>query len=174
MAQITPPRPLRPEDDRGGFDCGRELVNLWFRRHAWNNQASNVTRTSVIGFADTGEIAGYVSLSAAQIERGHLPKSAQRNRPEVIPAILLAQLAVDRRYQGRGLSRSLLFYALTTAVNVADALGCFCVVTHPIGDEVRSFYAKFGFEDLPYDPRRAMAVRIADLVELGFGQAGGG
>jgi predicted N-acetyltransferase YhbS len=168
MAEVTPPRPLQDEDDRSSFNCGRDSLNQWFRRHAWNNQAANVTRTSVICDAESDLIVGYVSLSAAQIERGHLPKSAQRNRPDPIPAILLAQLAVDRRYQGRGLSRSLLFYALTTAVNLSQQLGCFCVVTHPLDDDVRAFYARFGFEQLPFDPRRAMAVRIADLVQSGF------
>jgi GNAT superfamily N-acetyltransferase len=170
MAGVTSPRPLLAEDDRSSFDCGRESLNLWFRRHAWNNQASNLTRTSIICDDETGEIVGYVSLSAAQIERGHLPKSAQRNRPDSIPAILLAQLAVDQSYQGQGLSRALLFFALTTAVNLAQEIGCFCVVTHPLDDKVRSFYAKFGFEELPCDPRRAMVVRIPDLLKSGFGQ----
>jgi predicted N-acetyltransferase YhbS len=170
MAEVTPPRPLRDSDNRHDFDCGRDSLNLWFHRHAWNNQAAGLTRTSVICDSDSGEIVGYVALSAAQIEREHLPKSARRNRPDPIPAILLAQLAVDHRHQGRGLARSLIFYALTTAVNLAQALGCYCVVTHPLDDGLRSFYARFGFEELPFDPRRAMAVRIADLVAAGFGR----
>jgi len=82
MAGITPPRPLAAADDRDRFDCGRESLNLWFRRHAWHHQESDVSRTSVIGDAATGEIVGYTSLSAAQIEREHLPKSARRNRPD--------------------------------------------------------------------------------------------
>ena len=45
-----------------------------------------------------GTVAGYVSLSAAQIERAHLPKSAQRNRPDPLPALLLGQLAINHRH----------------------------------------------------------------------------
>ena len=173
MADVTPPRPLRAEDDCSQFECGRESLNQWFRRRAWNNQAANVTRTSVICDSETEEIVGWVSLSAAQIERGALPKPEQRNRPDPIPAILVARLAVDRRHQGRGLSRSLLFYALKTAVNLAQKLGCFCVITHPLDEEVRSFYGKFGFRELPFDPRRTMAVRIVDLERAGFGEEAG-
>jgi RimJ/RimL family protein N-acetyltransferase len=168
MAGITPPRPLAATDDRDHFDCGRESINVWFRRYAWHNQESDVSRTSVICDAATGQIVGYASLSAAQIEREHLPKSAQRNRPDPIPAILLGQLAIDRRHQGNGYATSLIYYALTTAVRFSESIGCFGVLTHPLDEDVRRFYGRFGFERLPFDPRHSMMVRIADLIHNGF------
>lgn len=168
MGRITPPRPLAAGDDRDGFDCGRESLNLWFRRHAWHNQQSDVSRTSVICDAMTGTIVGYTSLSAAQIERAHFPTPVQRNRPDPVPAILLGQLAVARQHQGNGYATSLMYFALTTAVRLSTDIGCFGVVTHPLDDGVRTFYSRFGFESLPYDPKRSMIVRIADLMHNGF------
>ena len=168
MEGLTPPRPLLPDDRFETFDCGRESLNQWFCRHAWHNQQSGTSRTNVVCDRSTGEIAGFVSLCAAQIERSHLPKSAQRNRPDPIPALLLAQLAVDVRYQRRGIARSLMFFALTSAVRFSREIGCFCVITHPLDDGVRNFYRSFGFENLPFDPERSMAVRIADLEANGF------
>lgn len=170
-AAFTPPRPLAADDDTATFDCGRDALNHWFRRYAWRNQELGVSRTTVICDAESGGIVGYVSLSTAQIERAWLPKSQQRNRPDPLPAILLGQLAVDQRWQGLGIARSLMFYALTTAVRLSDQVGCFCVLTHPLDDDVRALYASIGFEDLPFDPARSMAVRIADLVRNGFGAA---
>ncbi len=35
-------------------------------------------------------------------------------------------------------------------------------------DQVRAFYARFGFETLPHDPHRAMFIRLADLAENHF------
>ena len=93
--------------------------------------------------AATGSIVGYVSLSAAQIERAWLPKARQRNRPDPVPAVLLGQLAVDRRFQGRGVGHSLMFFALTTAVRLSKDVGCFCVLTHPLDDSVRALYRSF-------------------------------
>jgi predicted N-acetyltransferase YhbS len=168
MARLTPPRPLSGDDDRETFDCGRESINQWFRRHAWRNQQSGATRTNVVCDADTGAIVGCVALSAAQIERAFLPKPAQRNQPDPLPAVLLGQLAVDRRYQGLGYARALMWFALTTAVRFSKDVGCFGVLTHPLDDGLRAFYRRFGFEDLPFDPGHAMIVRIIDLERNGF------
>lgn len=168
MAGLTPPRPLAADDDREAFDCGRESLNQWFRRHAWRNQQGGASRTSVVCDQATGAIAGYVALGTAQIERAFLPKAAQRNQPDPLPAILLRQLAVDRRTQNRGCARSLMWFALTTAVRFSRDIGCFGVLTHPLDDEVRAFYRRFGFEDLPGDPGRAMIVRMVDLQRNGF------
>jgi GNAT superfamily N-acetyltransferase len=163
MAAVTPPRPLSQADDRATFDCGRDSLNAWFRRHAWANHASGVSRVNVIVAAEGGGIVGFVALSASEIQRGFLPQPQQRNRPDRVPVTLLGQLAVDRAWQGQGHATSLLQFALKTAALAADSIGSIGVVTHPLDDGLRGFYARWGFQDLPFDPRRAMIVRTVDL-----------
>jgi GNAT superfamily N-acetyltransferase len=168
MAQIAPPRSLSQDDDRGQFDCGRDSLNAWFHRHAWHNHASGVSRTSVICDAGTKLIIGYVTLSSAQIEREFLAKAHQRNKPDPVPATLLGQLAIDNAYQGQGHARSLLLFALTAALRASREIGSFGVLTHPIDEQVREFYRRWGFEDVPFDPRRSMIVRMVDLEKSGL------
>ncbi len=163
MTAVAPPRPLVEADDRSLFDCGRDSLNIWFHRHAWNNQANGASRVNVLTDAASGKIIGYVSLSASQIERAFLPKPRQRNRPDPIPVMLLGQLAVDLAYQGQGHAASLLLFALRTALRASEIVGSMGVITHPLDDGVRGFYARWGFQDLPFDPRRAMMVRMPDL-----------
>jgi GNAT superfamily N-acetyltransferase len=163
VAAVTPPRPLSEDDDRSLFDCGRDSLNMWFRRHAWSNQVNGASRINVIADAASGRIIGYVTLSAAQIERAFLPKPQQRNRPDPVPVTLLGQLAIDKNYQGQGHAASLLQFALRTALRAAESIGSAGVITHPLDDTVRQFYARWGFQDLPFDPRRAMIVRMVDL-----------
>jgi GNAT superfamily N-acetyltransferase len=170
MEEVAAPRPLSETDDRSRFDCGRESLNQWFRRHAWANHASGVSRVTVICDASTGEIVGYVTLSAAQIERALLPKARQRNQPDPVPATLLGQLAVRKDRQGRGYARSLLAFALRTSFRASRDVGSFGVITHPLDEGVREFYRRHGFEDLPFDPRRGMIVRMVDLERSGFGR----
>jgi GNAT superfamily N-acetyltransferase len=170
MAEVTPPRPLAQDDERIAFDCGRDSLNAWFRNHAWHNHVSGISRTSVICDTGTGSIAGYVTLSAAQIEREFLAKAQRRNKPNRVPATLLGQLAIHKAYQRHGLARALLFCALTTALRASRDIGSYGVLTHPIDDEVREFYRRHGFEDVPFDPKRSMMVRMIDLEKNGFGQ----
>lgn len=169
MAEVTHPRPLTETDDRATFDCGRPSLNAWFSRHALANHLSGVSRTNVICDSASRAIVGYVTLCAAQIEREFLAAPHRRNKPDPIPVTLLAQLAIHRDHQGRGHARSLLHFALETALRASREIGSFGVITHPIDDGVRDFYARWGFIDLPFDPRRAMIVRMADLQKSGFG-----
>jgi GNAT superfamily N-acetyltransferase len=168
MAEVTPPRPLAEDDERTHFDCGRDSLNAWFQRHAWHNHIAGISRTSVICDTSHGRIVGYVTLSAAQIEREFLAKSDRRNKPDPVPATLLGQLAVDRNHQGQGLARSLLRFALTTALLASRDIGSFGVITHPLDDPVRQFYGRWGFQDVPLDPRRSMIVRMIDLARSGL------
>lgn len=82
-----------------------------------------------------------------------------------MPATLLGQLAVDKAFQGQGHAASLLLFALRTALIVSENIGSMGVLTHPLDDGVRGFYARWGFQDLPFDPRRAMFVRMVDVRE---------
>ena len=163
MTAVNPPLPLAEDDDREAFDCGRDALNLWFRRHAWSNHSAGMSRVSVLTAQGSGAIVGYVTLSSASIERAFLPKPQQRNRPDPIPVTLLGQLAVDHRHQGEGHAASLLLFALRTALRASESIASAGVLTHPLDDSIRSFYTRWGFEDLPYDPRRAMLVRMVDL-----------
>lgn len=150
------------------FDCGRESLNHWLRRHAWTNHKSGASRVSVMTDLATERIVGYVTLSAAQIERAFLPKPQQRHRPDPLPATLLGQLAVDRNYHGRGYASDLLLFALKTSLRASRRIASFGVITHPLDENLRGFYARRGFQDLPFDPRRAMILRMTD-IESCFG-----
>jgi GNAT superfamily N-acetyltransferase len=138
-------------------------MNQWFRRHAWTNHAAGISRVNVVCEKTSGAIAGYVTLSAAQIERAALPKARQRNKPDPLPATLLGQLAVDKDHQGRGIARSLLLFALRTALRVSYDIGSFGVILHPLDEDLRAFYGRYGFQDLPFDQRRAMILRTIDM-----------
>ncbi|MEN3383388.1 MAG: hypothetical protein V7608_3432 [Hyphomicrobiales bacterium] len=97
-----------------------------------------------------------------------LPKAHQRNKPDPVPVALLGQLAVARSHQDRGHTRALLLHALTTTARLSREIRIFGVITHPIDDGVRRFCARWGFEDLHFDPKRAMIVRIKDLEKSGI------
>jgi hypothetical protein len=48
----------------------------------------------------------------------------------------------------------------------AESISSIGFIAPPLDDTVRGFYARWGFQDLPFDPRRAMMVRIVDLQRV--------
>jgi predicted N-acetyltransferase YhbS len=163
MGEVAKPRALRETDDRSQFDCGQSGLNDWFRRHAWRNHLIGDSRINVICDLETNDIIGYVALCAAQVERSRLPKPQQRNRPNDVPMVLLGQLAIDKTAQGQGLALALMKFTFKSALQAAEIIGCVGIITQPINNDVRLFYEKFGFADLPQDPKRAMLLRLCDI-----------
>jgi len=92
-----------------------------------------------------GLIVGYVTLSAAQIEREYLAKVDRRNKRNPLPATLLGQLAVDKAYQRKGHARSLLLFAMMTALRASHEAGA--LASSPIRLTIR-FASFIGNGDL--------------------------
>ncbi|WCP12268.1 hypothetical protein sphantq_00665 [Sphingobium sp. AntQ-1] len=168
---VPSPRPLTNDDNRYAFDCQREPLNRWFWDHAWQDQETDIARTHVAADPATGNIIGFASLSAAEIKRE--PPPSDGIEPQIwltaLPAVLLGRLAINQRYQGLGHARSLMRFALASAVSFSSNIGCFCMLTHPLDDQVRTFLRTFGFEEIPGDPAGGMAIRIIDLEHNGVG-----
>jgi predicted N-acetyltransferase YhbS len=61
-----------------------------------------------------------------------------------VPLILLARLAVDRRFAGRGLGHALISEALRISLRVANEVGCRCIITDAYRDRA-GWYARYGF-----------------------------
>lgn len=62
-----------------------------------------------------------------------------------IPAVLLARLAVDSRFQGRGVGSKLLAHALGQVAEASRRVGFEVVVVHAIDRDAVAFYAQRGF-----------------------------
>ncbi len=168
MGKITAPRPLAQTDNRDDFDCGHDSLNHWFKRHAWGNERQNASRTYVIFDEEADKVAGYVNLATGQIERAYLQKSKQRNMPDPVPVLILGQLAIDVDYQGQGIGADLLKFALQLTVATSQSVGIVGVLTHPLYSEVRAFYDRQGFLDVPGDPKGSMFLTVKQLKQNGF------
>lgn len=145
MATVV--RRLEESDSVEGFDCGDEALNNYLKRHAWNNQHKSsigVTYVAVEEFAPTAVI-GYFTLATSSVARDSLPKKYVRGLPAYdVPMILLARLAVDRRFGGRGLGSALLTEALKISLNVSEQVGCRCVIVDAYPAAL-DWYQRFGF-----------------------------
>lgn len=106
------------------FDCGKSSINTYLRRYAAKNMALNLNRTFVLPDPDTRtlprhRLAAYYTLAHQTIAREDLPVHDRLPRYPV-PVILLAQLAVDLNFHGRGLGAKTLIHALRHAYRISS------------------------------------------------------
>lgn len=143
-------RRLEELDRVEAFDCGDDPLNNYLKRHAWaNQQKSSMSVTYVAVDEDAPRsVLGYFTLATASVPRDALPKKYVRGLPPYdLPLILLARLAVDRRFSGKGLGHALISEAFKIALRVADDVGCRCIITDAYRDRIQ-WYSRYGFVPL--------------------------
>lgn len=93
------------------------------------------------------DVIGYFTLSSYYLLPESLPDALKRKLPryDAFLAILLGRLAVDRRYQGKGLGGSLLLQALRECYYASRRIAAMAVVVDAKDDVARSFYEHFAF-----------------------------
>lgn len=157
---LSSPEPLNDEHQTGSFDSGEPVLDDWLRRRARANHASGASRTYV---ACEGEaVVAYYALASGAIAQTGVPGRFRRNMPDPIPVVVLARLAVDRNYQGRGLGRALFRDAARRVAHAADTIGIRGIVVHAISEEARKFYIALGFDPCPEEVM-TLVVTLQDI-----------
>lgn len=140
-------RRLQEQDELQSFDCGDEPLNNYLKRHAWANQRKSSIGVTYVAIDEAApmSVIGYFTLATASVPRDSFPKKYVRGLPPYdLPLILLARLAVDRRFSGKGLGHALISEAFKIALRVADDVGCRCIVTDAYRERI-DWYARYGF-----------------------------
>ena len=138
---VTPPRKLEKSDDRSGFSSGAVELDEWIAKYAWQNQVANSATTYVI--TEGSKVIGYYAIAMSAYDKAMAPKQLSKG-PNQIPCILLARLAVDKRYQGEGWGVDLLRDALLRSVGLSDSIGAAAVLIHCRDEAARDFYMRHG------------------------------
>lgn len=87
----------------------------------------------------------------------YLKRHARGLPPYDLPMILLARLAMDRRFSGRGLGRALLVAALKIASSVSEQIGCRAVIVDAYPKAV-DWYKGYGL--FPIEGSKGISVRM--------------
>jgi len=146
------------------FESGTEALDVYLRRYALSNQNAGAAQT-YIAVADA-RVVGYYSLSAASIEYADAPQRLRKGLARhPVPVMLLARLAVDRAWQGRGLGAALLLDALRRTLAAADILGIRAIMVHAKDEPARRFYEHFDFDPSPVEPLQ-MFLLLKEVARL--------
>jgi GNAT superfamily N-acetyltransferase len=170
--QPTKPEKLTKAHDRTGFESGAAELDEWLRKYSWQNQRANNATTYVS--TCEGRVVGYYAITVAGYQRSAAPEAIAKRAPEPIPCFLLARLAIDLEWQGRGLGWGLLQDALQRVFMLSKSVAAPVLLVHARDDVAREFYLHHAeFLQSPVDPlhlflpMKAIAAAIADLTDQG-------
>lgn len=158
---LDAPCPIGDRHDLADFDCGAPPLDDWLRRRALANEFGGISRTYVITASGNPVVVGYVSLAAATILDKEATGAVRRNASPTIPAILIGRLAVDRRWQGRDVGRSLLQFAVATAIDAGVRIGVRAILVHAKDEAAAAWYRRRGFQPSAISPTTLMITTSA-------------
>ena len=138
--------PIRRKHDREALDCGDEALNEFLRRYARKSHERGGAKT-FLAIDDAGDktIVGFYSLSPASVDYIRTPEIIRRGLARYdVPGFRLARLAVDRRWQGRGIGGQLLLAAGRRCLWAASQVGGVVLVIDAKNERVAAWYAGYG------------------------------
>lgn len=162
----TPPQKLTRQHDRTGFSSGAVELDEWLEKYSWQNQRANNATTYVSTFE--GRVVGYYAITVAGITRGEAPEAIAKRAPASVPCFLLARLAVDVDWQGRGLGWGLLRDVLRRVMQLSESVAAPALLVHARDDAARAFYLHHvEFLPSPVDPLHLLLPTKAIAAAIG-------
>ena len=150
------------------FDCGKPDMDTFLSRFAFKHSKLGLSSTWVLVKEQNSknnvkqekqraksEVIAYYTLAASTVIKSGIP--TDKSLPHYpIPVVLLARLAVDQKYQGKGLGAKILVTAIRHAVELTDrGLPAYGLVLDVLDDDALKFYQCFDFfEPFTNNPMR--------------------
>lgn len=143
---------LAATHDRLGFDSGAEPLDRYLRELATQDIKRRISNCFV-ALDEAGLIAGYYTFAATSLPMTALSRDESKRLPRypLLPAGLIGRLAVDRRFQGRGLGGAMIMDAAARAARSDTAI--FALVVDAKDEKAVAFYEHYQFQRFAERPR---------------------
>ena len=148
------------------FDCGIDTLNTWLNADAMKAQKANTARTYVwTETPEKHEVLAYFSTAPTAVFRHDLNSGQAGGQSGLIPAYLLARLALDVRLHGQKLGTELLIDAIGRMAGAYETMAGRLVVADAVDERAYDFYLKHGFVPVQNTPMRVVA-KMASIRKL--------
>jgi GNAT superfamily N-acetyltransferase len=142
---------LRRDHAVDAFTCGQPELDRFLIRYAFPAQQAGSSLTYVALIDET--VVGFYTLVVGEVAHADAPERLTKGLARhPVPLMVLARLAVDRTWQGRGVGKGLLRNAMERTLHAAEIAGIRALAVHAKNDAAVSFYSHFGFVRSPTDP----------------------
>lgn len=137
--------------DTSRFDCGNEALNRFIKLYALQGQRASISQTYAALLGQT--VIGYHTLVVGSVVHDDAPDRLKKGIPRhPVPVVILARLAVDNDWHGKGLGAGLVADAMRRVLQAADIAGIRAMLVHAKDDAAVSFYKHLGFLPFPGNP----------------------
>jgi len=137
--------PLSRDSDVSGFSCGHADLDEFLLEDSFEYQQERLSVTR-LAYLDT-DLVGFFTLVTDCIDANQVdPKDGKKGYPyRKYPAIKIARLGTDTRYQHRGIGFEMLGEILAFTIRLSAYVGC-RIITVDSKQESIGFYERFGFK----------------------------
>ena len=144
--------------DIARFQCGHDHLDDYIRRYASQDTRRNIARVFVATPKDNPQqLAGFFTLCAGSVSCSSLPASLSKKLPRYpVPVALIGRLAVDKKFQGKGLDAILIVDACKKVLQASAVLAVAGIIVDAKDNEAITFYEHFGFISLQGQADRMM------------------
>jgi ribosomal protein S18 acetylase RimI-like enzyme len=157
--------------DRSAFTSGEEKLDRYFQTQATQDIRRRIANCFVAVETASGQVAAYYTLASASIPLSDLPSEDAKRMPRypTLPSARIGRLAVDHRFQGRGLGKALLADAVLKTIAAAPA--AFALVVDAKNEQAVAFYKHHGFRQLISASKILfLPIATAEKILLGMGK----
>lgn len=140
--------------NRVAFDCSEEQLNNFIKTEAAKHMNVGISKTMLLPTITplpNGKysICSFYTIAPGSIQKESLPTHLSKKLPHYpVPVFLIAQLAVDSAYQGKGLGKITLIKALEYLCNINAKMRAYAIIVDCLNLKAEQFYAQYGFEEL--------------------------
>lgn len=152
----------KSKHERHHFDCGVDALNNYLKVMASQQAKRDNSRTFVLeDDNDPRIIVGFYTLTMTPIDLKALPAQLQKKHQSSTSGGLIARLAIDKRYKGKGIGEWLLIDALKKLLQASNTVA-FPVIIVDAKDGAENFYTKYGFTPFT-EADNKLFITIADV-----------
>ena len=156
--------PITEVHDLTSFSCSEEELNDFLETDALTDHNNLYSITRLVYYKDT--LVGFFTLIADNISVKSISPSDYANyHYSKLPAVKIACLAVDKRYERQGIGRLIITEIFSIVYQVSQNIGC-RVITVDAKEHALGFYKKFAFMEVASKKHQENIPMYLDFLTL--------
>ena len=144
---------LNEKSDLSSFNCANSELNGFLKEDALSDQRNLISKTSLCFWK--GELVGYIALATDTLEAKavYIADGVEQYKYAKYPSIKIARLAVDSRFEKRGIGTHLLYAAIGKTLSICKSVGCRYILVDSKPEAI-DFYKKYGFQEIEKNKKK--------------------